>query len=197
RAKTPAEAPAPPRRPAGVGVEPVLRFFVRAAPRLATQLEPHLVHHAQPARADRVTEALETAVGIHRLRAVAVEAAVEHVLPRLPARREAHVLHQHELGRREAIVHLGHADLAAWILDPGLLVRVLGAGDHLGEGREVVVLAVVALGGPGGEGQRLDEDRVLRILVRVLGPAEDRRRGAVAHARAIEDAEHAGDGRRL
>ena len=98
---------------------------------------------------------------------------------------------------REAVVHLGHADLVARVLHAGLLVGVLRAGDDLGEGREVVVLAVVALGGTGGERQRLDEDRMLRVLVRVLGAAEDRRRRAVAHARAVEDAEHAGDRRRL
>jgi hypothetical protein len=144
-----------------------------------------------------VAEALESAVGIHRLGSVTIEAAGEHVLPPLPARREAHVFHQHQLGRREAVVDLGHAHFRARVLHAGLLVRVLRAGDDLREGREVVVLAVEALGRTGGERQRLQEDRMLRVLVRVLGAAEDRRRGAVAHARAVEDAEHAGDRRRL
>src|SRR5262249_39018925 len=124
-------------------------------------------------------------------------AAREHVLPGLPAWREAHVLHEDELGRREAVVHLGHAHFFAWILHACLLVGVLRAGDDLGEGREVVVLAVVALGRPGGERERLDEDRILRVLVRVLGATEERGGRAVAHARAVEDAEHAGDRRRL
>ena len=93
------EAHAASRRAAQVVREPELRVLDLPRARLAAQLEPHLVHHAEPARADRVAEALEPAVGIHRLRAVAVEAAVEHVLPALPARREAHVLHQDQLGR--------------------------------------------------------------------------------------------------
>src|SRR5262249_15863402 len=83
------EAHASARRATGVVGEDALRILDLAGTSLAAQLEPHLVHHAQPARADRMSEALEAAVGIHRLRAVAVEAAVEHVLPRPSARREA------------------------------------------------------------------------------------------------------------
>src|SRR5437773_3741933 len=191
------EAHAPPGRATQVVGESELRLGDLPRPGLATELEPHLVHHAEPARPDRVAEALEPAVGVHRLRALAVEAAVQHVLPRLAARREAHVLHEDELRRREAVVHLGHADLGARVLHARLLVGVPRAGDHLGEGREVVVLAVVALRRPRREGERLDEYRILRVAVRVLGPAEDRRRRAVAHAGAVEDAEHAGDRGRL
>src|SRR5437773_1038043 len=191
------EAHAPPGRATQVVGESELRLGDLPRPGLATELEPHLVHHAEPARPDRVAEALEPAVGVHRLRALAVEAAVQHVLPRLAARREAHVLHEDELRRREAVVYLGHADLGARVRHARLVVGVARARDHLGEGREVVVLAVVALRRPCGEGQRLDDDRMLRVLVRVLDAAEDRRGRAVAHARAVEDAEHAGDRRRL
>src|SRR5207244_12551726 len=80
------EAHAPPGRATQVVGEPELRLGDLPRPRLATELEPHLVHHAEPARPDRVAEALEPAVGVHRLRALTVEAAVQHVLPRLAAR---------------------------------------------------------------------------------------------------------------
>src|SRR5262245_35424396 len=94
------------RRAPQVVRQPELRVGDLAGPCLAAQLEPHLVHHAEPAGADRMAEALEPAVRIHRLGPIAVEAAREHVLPGLPAWREAHVLHEDELRRREAVVHL-------------------------------------------------------------------------------------------
>ena len=140
-----------------------------------------------------MAEALQAAVGVDRLVAVQVEAAVHRVLPGLAARREPEVLHQNQLGRREAVVDFGHADLLARILDARLNVGVPRALDDLGERREVVVLALGALGGAGHERQRLDEDRVVVVLVSVLGAADDRRRGAVGDARAVHDAEHAGD----
>src|SRR5262245_1947493 len=101
------EAHAAPRRAAQVVRQAELRAVDLARAGLTAQLEPHLVHHAEAAGADRVAEALESAVWIHRLRPVAVEPAREHVLPRLPARRETHVLHEDQLGRREAVVDLG------------------------------------------------------------------------------------------
>src|SRR4029453_12180033 len=77
-----------------------------ALARLAAQLQPALEQHAQPRGADRVPERLEAAVGIHRQLAVQIERAGQHVLPRRAATGEPEILHQHELGRREAIVHL-------------------------------------------------------------------------------------------
>src|SRR5439155_23616543 len=99
--------------------------------------------------------------------------------------------------RREAVVDLGHADLGTRVLDAGLLVRIARARDDLREGREVVVLAVETLRRPGSEGERLDEDRMPRVPVRVLGTTGDGCRRAVAPARAVEDAEHARDRGRL
>src|SRR6185436_7690314 len=130
------EAHAPPRRAAEVVRQPELRAVYLPRPGLAAELEPHLVHHAEAARSDGMAEALEPAVGVDRLRTLAVETAVEHVLPRGAARREAHVLHEDELRRREAVVHLGHTDLAARIRHARLLVGVGGAGDDFREGRE-------------------------------------------------------------
>ena len=65
----------------------------------------------RPARADRVAEALQAAVGVHRQVALEVEGAVEHFLPGGAALGEAEVLVDEQLGRREAVVHLGHRDL--------------------------------------------------------------------------------------
>src|SRR4029077_4252969 len=105
------------RRPAEVVREREL-----AAPRdagdlalasLAAELQPRLEEHAQPGGADRVAEGLEPAVRIHRELALEVEGAVEHFLPRGTPLSEAEVLHQHQFGGREAVVHLGHRQLGA------------------------------------------------------------------------------------
>src|SRR5215469_15157072 len=73
---------------------------------LAAELEPRLEEHAQAGGADRVTEGLEPAVRIHGQLALEVEGPVEHFLPPGAARRETQILHQHQLGGREAVVHL-------------------------------------------------------------------------------------------
>src|SRR4051794_11744180 len=73
---------------------------------LAPKLQPGLVKHAQPGRTDRMPERLQPAVRVHRKVARQVERAGKHFLPRRPARAEPEVLHQHQLGRREAVVHL-------------------------------------------------------------------------------------------
>src|SRR5712664_334604 len=78
---------------------------------LAAKLQPALEQHAEPGGADRVAERLEAAVGIHRQLAVEIERAGQHVLPGRAAGGEAEVFHQHQLGRREAVVHLGHGQL--------------------------------------------------------------------------------------
>src|SRR6202034_4336368 len=63
---------------------------------LAPQLEPALEEHAQPRGADGVPEGLEAAVGVDREVAVAVEGALEHLLPGRPPLGEAQVLHEDE-----------------------------------------------------------------------------------------------------
>src|SRR4051794_32540378 len=73
---------------------------------LAAQLQPCLVKHAQPGRTDRMPERLQTTVRVHRKVPREVERTREHFLPRRPARAEPEVLHQDQLGRREAVVHL-------------------------------------------------------------------------------------------
>ena len=78
--------------------------------RFAAQLQPALEEHPQARRADGVSEALESAVRVDRQVAVEVERAGEDLLVRGAACAEAEVLHQDELGRREAVVHLGHRE---------------------------------------------------------------------------------------
>ena len=46
---------------------------------LAAQLQPHLVHHAQPGGADGMPEGLEAAVRVHRETPIEVEGPVEGV----------------------------------------------------------------------------------------------------------------------
>src|SRR5688572_22280242 len=108
-------------------------------PGLAAQLQPALEQHPEPRRADRMTERLETSVGIHGQLALEIEGAGEDFLPAGAARREAEVFHQDELGRREAVVDLGHRELLPGVLDARLCVGVGGRGDDLLEGGVVVV----------------------------------------------------------
>src|SRR5690606_6527887 len=159
--------------------------------RLATELQPAFVEHAQAAGADRMTERLQPAVGIDRQPPAELERAVEDVLPRLPALGEAHVLHEYQLGGREAVVHLGQRDLAAWIGHPGLLVGVLGAAHDLGERRVVVVRIGGAASRAGDQRQPLDVHRPVGVVVRVLGADDERGRRAVGHPGAVEHAQAA------
>ena len=91
--------------------------------RLAAQLQPALEEHAQPGGADGVAEALEPPVGVDRQLAVAVEGAGQHLFPCRAPGGEAQVLHEDQLGRGEAVVHLGHGQLGPGIGDPGLRGR--------------------------------------------------------------------------
>ena len=81
--------------------------------RLTAELQPGLEHHAQARRADGVAERLEAAVGVHGQVAGEVEGAGLDLLPRGAPLAEAEVLHEHELGGREAVVHLRHGQLGA------------------------------------------------------------------------------------
>src|SRR5262247_574231 len=56
-------------------------------------------------RADDADERLQAAVRIHRQLAVQVERPRQHVLPRRAAAGETEIFHQHQLGRREAVVN--------------------------------------------------------------------------------------------
>ena len=96
---------------------------------LATQLEPALEHHAQPGGTDGVAEALQATVGVDGQLTVEIEGSGEDFFPRHATVGEAQVLHEDELGRGEAVVHLRHRDLCTRVGDASLLVGVLG-GTH-------------------------------------------------------------------
>ena len=141
-----------------------------------------------------MAEGLEAAVGVDRQLAVEVEHAGFGVLPRLAPSREAEVLHQDQLGRREAVVDLGHGQLTARVGDAGLGVRVLGGPLALVEVRVVVVRVQQAGRVAGDEAQRLHVERLVGVVVRVLGAHDDGARRAVGDAGAVEHRQHPRDG---
>src|SRR2546430_1219644 len=145
-----------------------------ALPRFAPELEPRLEEHPEPGGADRVAEGLEPAVRVHGQLAVEVEGAGEHLLPRGAARGEAEVFHQDELGRREAVVDLGHRELGARILHPRLGIGIHGRGDDLGKRRVVVVGIHRPRGRARDEREGLDVEGLVRITTGVLGADDDR-----------------------
>src|ERR1700722_10643008 len=116
-----------------------------------------------------MAERLEAAIRIDWQLAFEVEETVHHVLPCGPARAEAEILAEHELGRREAIVNLGHTDLLARIGYARLRVGVLGGGDDFAEGGEIVILRQGTFGRTRDERERLYIDGILAVLVSVLG----------------------------
>ena len=67
-----------------------------------------------------MAEGLEAAVGVDRQLAVEVEGAGQDFLPGHAPLGEAEVLHEDQLGGREAVVHLGHGQLGARVGDAGL-----------------------------------------------------------------------------
>src|SRR5215467_12774020 len=86
--------------------DPGILELARAGP--ALELQIHLVEHAQARGADRMAGALQPAVDLARDLAVGVVEAVEHVLPALARLGDVQVLHGHELGDREAVMHFEH-----------------------------------------------------------------------------------------
>ena len=151
----------------------VLGILDLALTGFASQLQPHLVHHSQATGANGMPEALEPTIRIDRLITLEIEATVHGVLPGFASLGETEIFHQHQFGRRETVVNLGHRDLLASVGDAGLTVGILGTLHHLGEGREVVVLSLGTLGGTGDKRQCLDEDRVIAVLVSVFRATDD------------------------
>jgi hypothetical protein len=126
---------------------------------------------------------------------VQVEGAGQHLLPGHAPLGEAQVLHEDQLGRREAVVDLGHGQLRAGIGDPRLRVGVGRRPSHLGEVGVVVGGIEVARLRPGHEAEALHVQRLVGVAVGVLGPADDGGSRPVGHTRAVEDRELAGHGR--
>ncbi|MCG5239410.1 hypothetical protein FHS63_003678 [Azospirillum doebereinerae] len=140
-----------------------------------------------------MAEAFQPAVDLAGQRAVRVEHPVEHVAHRTALARQTEILHRHQFGDGEAVVHLGQAEVAARIGDAGLGVSTLGgdAGGHdmaAVPGAEAHLLAVRH-----GQLQGLDADRPA-----LAQPPRDVRRGddgagrPVADAAAVEQPERVG-----
>src|SRR3546814_12933892 len=72
-----------------------------------------LVDHPQSRRADRVAEAFQPAVDLAWDGAVGVVKAVEHVAPAFAFLGDVQILHRHQLGDRETVMHLDQAQLRA------------------------------------------------------------------------------------
>src|ERR1700756_5492891 len=104
--------------------EPAVRGADLTGTGLLAQLKPALIDHPQAACPDRVPEALQAAVGVHRQGTVPVVDPREHVSPGVAAPGEAEVFHQDDLGRGEAVVHFRQGELPARAGDPGLRVRL-------------------------------------------------------------------------
>src|SRR3546814_12473188 len=71
----------------------------------AEELEVIFIDHPDSRRADRMAETFEPTVDLAGDRAVGVEEAVEDVAPPLPFLRDVQILHRHQLGNREAVMH--------------------------------------------------------------------------------------------
>ena len=135
-----------------------------------------------------MTKALQAAVGVDWQFAVEVERARQHFLPAHASFGKAEVFHQYEFGGREAVVYFGHGNLGPWVGDAGLGIRVCCARSNLVEGGVVVVGIDRTSRWTGGERQGLYVQRVIGVLVRVFGAAENCCRRTVADPGAVIDA---------
>ena len=106
--------------------------------RLPLKLLIDLVDHSQPAGANGVAEALETAVGIHRQLPLQAECASSDVLGGFPSGAELKVLHYNELGDGETIVNDSEVDLLTRVLDSRIVIGHLGRSYILLEVDEVI-----------------------------------------------------------
>jgi len=84
-------------------------------------------------------EAFEPSVYLTGNRSVGVEEPIKHVANGTSLAADAQIFHRHELGDREAVMHLGQADLVARAGDAGFLIGLLG-----GDARGVKIAAVPA-----------------------------------------------------
>src|SRR5436309_3668591 len=155
---------------------------------LALELLVVLVDHADPGGARRVTEGLETAVGVDRQLAVERERAAADVLLGRALLAEAEVLVGEQFGQGEAVVHLGDVDLLPRIRDPGLRVRLPGGVLGRLSAQEVEVRVLLRVGRE-RDRDGAHEDEVVAMPLRQLAPGEDRRRGTVGLRGAVVEAE--------
>src|SRR5213082_220839 len=91
-----------------------------AVARPSKQLKINLIRHTQAGRTDGVSEALQAAVDLTWDSAVAIISTLLYIVRCAPHTGKTQILHQHQLGDREAIVHLDEVDLLTRPGDPGL-----------------------------------------------------------------------------
>ena len=143
-------------------------------------------------------EALEPAVDLARHVPVRVERPVEDLAPRLPFLGEPEVLHRHQLGDGEAVVHLGHVELGPRVADPRLLVGLPRRDPGRLDVGAVPARVARFLAVRHGELHRLDGHELgLAEVAGDLRGGHDRARRAVAHPAAVEEADGLGDHGRL
>ena len=87
-----------------------------------------------------MTKRLQATVGVDRQPTTGVELASQNVFPAVSSFGEAQILHQHDLGRRETVVHLGHRQLRTRTVNTSLAVGISGGLHDFGKGGEVKVL---------------------------------------------------------
>src|SRR5262249_14305498 len=102
--------------------QPESRGLQLTLARASEQLLVDLVRHPQSARADRVPEALESPVRLARNLPFPIVAAAENVIGRAAHLGKTEILHHHELGDGEAVVHLHQIDRLARTRNPGFRV---------------------------------------------------------------------------
>ena len=93
------------------------RSGARAAPGVGAAASTRTAS-AAPRRRSGGRRLFKPAVGVHRQFAVQVERAGQDLLPAEPRSAKPEILHQDQLGRREAVVHLGHCELCPRIGRP-------------------------------------------------------------------------------
>ena len=152
----------------------------------------HFVDHPDATCADGVSETFEPAVGVNRQVAFQGERTICYVRTGLPPWAEPQVLHNDQLGNREAVVDHRHVYFGAGITDAGLVVSRLAGPHRFRKVGEVPVVTQDAKGAD-GQSQALDQNIIIPQRARDLRSGDDGGGGPVAHAAAVVQAQRPGD----
>ena len=136
-----------------------------------------------------MAEALESSVRVDRQVPVQGERALQDLPPGRSPLAESEVLHEHQLGGREAVVDLGHGQLGPRVGDAGLGVGVGGRRGALRQRCEVEpgVDQPAAVAGHQREG--LHVQRCVGVVGRPVGRDHHGRGGPVRHPGTVEHRE--------
>ena len=151
---------------------------------LALHLLIDFVNHTNAAGADGMPETLQPAVGIHRQVAFQPEGPVGDIGAGLPARAEAQILHNNQLGDGEAVVHHRQVNFGAGVGDAGFIVCGAAGADGFREVGKVPVVPQYAESAH-RQPQPLDQDVVVAQRAGNLRRGDDGRRRPVADAAAV------------